>query len=168
MNKMSRCKVFPFWIVFNEEPEELIFVEHKVSFNVKSTTFVFWEAAEAGNIRMGKHREWCVTFEIQGNLWDHCMGKILSFLYMKPTKYKEIFEIIVWEKAYRFCIWNLRNTRKSFRSLYGKKLIVSVYETYENERISRKNSFNTLQLTVVHGPMYGRVMGCSVNSLRKW
>ena len=105
---MSRCKVFPFWIVFNEEPEELIFVEHKVSFNVKSTTFVFWEAAEAGNIRMGKHREWCVTFEIQGNLWDHCMGKSLSFLYM-----------------------NLRNTRKSLRSLYGKKLIVSVYETYK-------------------------------------
>ena len=37
-----------------------------------------------------------------------------------------------------------------------KKPIVSV--TYENERISIKK-----QLALVHGPIYGRFMGCAVN-----
>ena len=47
----------------------------------------------------------------------------------------------------------------------GKKPIVSV--TYENERISIKNSLPYLKCVlrlscVVHGPIYGRFMGCSV------
>ena len=49
----------------------------------------------------------------------------------------------------------------------GKKPIVSV--TYENERISIKNSLpyikRVLRLScVVNGPIYGRFMGCTVNS----
>ena len=48
----------------------------------------------------------------------------------------------------------------------GKKPIVSV--TYENERISIKNSLpylkGVLRLSyVVHGPIYGRFMGLYVN-----
>ena len=48
----------------------------------------------------------------------------------------------------------------------GKKSIVSV--TYENERISIKNSLPYLKCVlrlscVVHGPIYGRFMGCTVN-----
>ena len=48
----------------------------------------------------------------------------------------------------------------------GKKPIVSV--TYENERISIKNSLPyfkcVLRLScVVHGPIYGRLMGFYVN-----
>ena len=48
----------------------------------------------------------------------------------------------------------------------GKKPIVSV--TYENERISIKNSLPYLKCVlhlscVVHGPIYGRFMGCTVN-----
>ena len=50
----------------------------------------------------------------------------------------------------------------------GKKPIVSV--TYENERISIKNSlpYKTFVLRlfcVVHGPIYGRFMGGTVNGL---
>ena len=46
----------------------------------------------------------------------------------------------------------------------GKKPIVSV--TYENERISIKNSLPYLKCVlrlscVVHGPIYGRFMGCA-------
>ena len=48
----------------------------------------------------------------------------------------------------------------------GKKPIVS--ETYENERISIKNSLPHLKCVlrlsgVVHGPIYGRFMGFYVN-----
>ena len=48
----------------------------------------------------------------------------------------------------------------------GKKLIVSA--TYENERISIKNSLPDLKCVlrlscVVHGPIYGRFMGYYVN-----
>ena len=48
----------------------------------------------------------------------------------------------------------------------GKKPIVSA--TYENERISIKNSLPSLKCVlrlscVVHGPIYGRFMGCTVN-----
>ena len=48
----------------------------------------------------------------------------------------------------------------------GKKPIVSV--TYENERISMKNSLPYLTCVlrlsyVVHGPIYGRFMGFYVN-----
>ena len=48
----------------------------------------------------------------------------------------------------------------------GKKPIVSV--TYENERISIKNSLPYLKCAlrrfcVVHGPIYGRFMGFYVN-----
>ena len=48
----------------------------------------------------------------------------------------------------------------------GKKPIVSV--TYENERISIKNSLTYLKCVlrlscVVHGPIYGRLMGFYVN-----
>ena len=50
----------------------------------------------------------------------------------------------------------------------GKKPIVSV--TYENERISIKNSLPYLKCVlrlsyVVHGPIYGRFMGFYVNGL---
>ena len=50
----------------------------------------------------------------------------------------------------------------------GKKPIVSV--TYENERISIKNSLPYLKCVlrlscVVHGPIYGRFMGCTVKGL---
>ena len=50
----------------------------------------------------------------------------------------------------------------------GKKSIVSV--TYENERISIKNSLPYLKCVlrlscVVHGPIYGRFMGCTVNGV---
>ena len=49
----------------------------------------------------------------------------------------------------------------------GKKPIVSV--TYENERISMKDSFPYLKCVlrlscVVHGPIYGRFMGFYVNA----
>ena len=48
----------------------------------------------------------------------------------------------------------------------GKKPIVSV--TYENERISIKNSLPYIKCvlrlsSVVHGPIYGLFMGCTVN-----
>ena len=48
----------------------------------------------------------------------------------------------------------------------GKEPIVSV--TYENERISIKNSLPYIKCVlrlscVVHGPIYGRFMGCTVN-----
>ena len=48
----------------------------------------------------------------------------------------------------------------------GKKPIVSV--TYENERISVKNSLSYLKCVlrlscVVHGPIYGRFTGFCVN-----
>ena len=48
----------------------------------------------------------------------------------------------------------------------GKKPIVSV--TYENETISIENSLPYLKCVlrlscVVHGPIYGRFMGCTVN-----
>ena len=51
----------------------------------------------------------------------------------------------------------------------GKKPIGSV--TYENERISVKNSLPYLKCVlrlscVVHGPIYGRFMGFYVNGLR--
>ena len=51
----------------------------------------------------------------------------------------------------------------------GKKPTVSVtYESYENERISIKNSSPYLKCVlrlscVVHGPIYGRFMGFYVN-----
>ena len=53
-----------------------------------------------------------------------------------------------------------------FLDLYGKKPIVSV--TYENEKISIKNSFSYLKRVlrlscVVHGQIYGRFMGFYVN-----
>ena len=48
----------------------------------------------------------------------------------------------------------------------GKKPIVSV--TYENERISIKNSLPYIKCVlhlscVVHGPIYDRFMSCTVN-----
>ena len=50
----------------------------------------------------------------------------------------------------------------------GKKSIVSV--TYENERILIKNSLPYIKCVlrlscVVHGPIYGRFMGCTVNGI---
>ena len=59
----------------------------------------------------------------------------------------------------------LRNIQ-NMRICMGKKPIVSV--TYENERISIKNSLPYLQCVlrlscVVHGPIYGRFMGFYVN-----
>ena len=59
----------------------------------------------------------------------------------------------------------LRNIR-NVRICMGKKPIVSV--TYENERTSIKNSLPymncVLRLScVVHGPIYGRFVGCTVN-----
>ena len=59
----------------------------------------------------------------------------------------------------------LRNIR-NIRICMGKKLIVSA--TYENERISIKNSLPDLKCVlrlscVVHGPIYGRFMGYYVN-----
>ena len=60
----------------------------------------------------------------------------------------------------------MRNIQ-SIRICVGEKPIVSV--TYENERISIKNSLSyskcVLRLScVVHGPIYGRRMGFYVNS----
>ena len=54
-----------------------------------------------------------------------------------------------------------------YKDLYGKKPIFSV--TYENERISIKNSLRYLKCAlrrscVLHGPIYGRFMGFYVNS----
>ena len=48
----------------------------------------------------------------------------------------------------------------------GKKPIVSV--TYENERISIKISLPYVKCVlrlfcVIHGPIYGRLMGCTLN-----
>ena len=44
----------------------------------------------------------------------------------------------------------------------GKKPIVSV--SYENERISIKNIKCVLRLSwVIHGKIFGRFMGCTVN-----
>ena len=59
----------------------------------------------------------------------------------------------------------LRNIQ-NIRICMGKKPIVSV--TYENERISIKNSLPYLKYVlrlscVVHGPIYGRFMGFYVN-----
>ena len=59
----------------------------------------------------------------------------------------------------------LRNIQ-NIRICMGKKPIVSV--TYENERISIKNSFPYLKCEsrlscVVHGPIYGQFMGFYVN-----
>ena len=58
----------------------------------------------------------------------------------------------------RNCCVNIRN----IRICVGKKPIVSV--TYENERVSIKNSLPYLKCVlrlscVVHGPIYGRFMG---------
>ena len=54
----------------------------------------------------------------------------------------------------------------------GKKIILSV--TCENERISikKKNSLSYIKCVlrlscVVHGPIYGRLVGCSVNCIIK-
>ena len=49
---------------------------------------------------------------------------------------------------------------------WGENRIVSV--TYENERISIKNSLPYMKCVshlscVVNGPIYGRFMGCTVN-----
>ena len=62
---------------------------------------------------------------------------------------------------------SVRNVR-NIRICMGKKPIVSV--TYKNERISMKNSLpdikGVLRLScVIHGPIYGRFMGCTVNGL---
>ena len=59
----------------------------------------------------------------------------------------------------------LRNIQ-NIRICMGKKCIVSV--TYENERISIKNSLPYLKCVlrlscVVHGPIYGRFVGFYVN-----
>ena len=59
----------------------------------------------------------------------------------------------------------LRNIQ-NIRICIGKKPIVSV--TYENERISIKNSLPYLKCVlrlscVVHGPIYGLFMGCVIN-----
>ena len=53
-----------------------------------------------------------------------------------------------------------------YKDLYEKKPVVSV--TYENERISIKNSLPYIKCVlrlscVVHGPIYGRFMSCTVN-----
>ena len=59
----------------------------------------------------------------------------------------------------------LRNIR-NIRICMGKKPIASV--TYENERISIKNSVLCIKCLlhlscVVHGPIYGLFMGCIIN-----
>ena len=59
----------------------------------------------------------------------------------------------------------LRNIR-NIKNLCGKKPIISV--TYENERNSLKNSLPYIKCVlslscVVHGPIYGRFVGCTVN-----
>ena len=63
----------------------------------------------------------------------------------------------------------LRNIQ-NIRICMGKNLSVSV--TYENERISIKNSLTYLKCVLrlsceVHGPIYGRFMGFYVNVERK-
>ena len=60
----------------------------------------------------------------------------------------------------------LRNI-KNISIWMAKKPIVSV--TYENESISIKNRLPYIKCVlrlscVVHGPIYGRLMGCTVNS----
>ena len=60
----------------------------------------------------------------------------------------------------------LRNIR-NIRICMGKNAVVSV--TYENERISIKNSLPYIKCVlrlscVVHWPIYGLFMGCTVNS----
>ena len=77
------------------------------------------------------------------------------------------------EKTDRFCSSTYEHRRASAllrnirnMDLCGKKPIVSV--TYENERISIKNSLPYLKCVlrlscVVHGPIYGRFMGFYVN-----
>ena len=62
---------------------------------------------------------------------------------------------------HRYCCVKFEN-----KDLHGKKPIVSV--TYENERISIKNSLPYLKCVlrlsrVVHGPIYGRFMGFLLN-----
>ena len=62
----------------------------------------------------------------------------------------------------------LRNIQ-NIRICMGKKPIVSL--TYENERISTKNSLPYLKCVlrlscVVHGPIYGRFMGFYLNGFR--
>ena len=56
-----------------------------------------------------------------------------------------------------------------YKDLYGKKTYRFLHVTYENERISIKNSLPYLKCVlrlscVVHGPIYGRFMGFYVNS----
>ena len=57
---------------------------------------------------------------------------------------------------------NLVAYHSKHKDLYEKK------KTYENERISIKNSLPYIKCVlrlscVVHGPIYGRLMGCTVN-----
>ena len=72
----------------------------------------------------------------------------------------------IWASAQRASAL-LRNIR-NIRICVGKKPIVSV--TYENERISMKDSFPYLECVlrlscVVHGSIYGRFMGFYVNGV---
>ena len=60
----------------------------------------------------------------------------------------------------------LLHSIRTIRICVEKKTIVSV--TYENQRISIKNSLPYIKCVlrlscVVHGPIYGRFMGCTVN-----
>ena len=65
--------------------------------------------------------------------------------------------------------WGLNRRNIIYRNIriwVEKKPIVSV--TYENERISTKNSLPYIKCVlrlscVVHGPIYGRLMDCTVN-----
>ena len=71
----------------------------------------------------------------------------------------------MWASANDIASALLRNIR-NIRICMGKKSIVSV--TYENERISIKNSLPYLKCVlrlscVVHGPIYGCFMGFYVN-----
>ena len=66
---------------------------------------------------------------------------------------------------HRHCCVTFEISRK-YKDLYGEKKIISV--TYENERISIKNSLPYLKCVlrlscVVHRPIYDRFMGCNVN-----
>ena len=59
--------------------------------------------------------------------------------------------------------WDSVRNIRNIRICMGKKPIVTV--TYKNQRISMKNSLpyikGVLRLSrVVHGPIYGRFMGC--------
>ena len=99
---------------------------------------------------------WCEFIDLVGFFRCYCFTSVTFFIIRsKGTGGPSIGE-------HRHCCI----TFEIIKDLYGKKPIVSV--TYENERISIKNSLPYIKCVlrlscVVHGPIYGRFMGCTVN-----